>query len=260
MIFCCFWHPSWHRSPWDEVRRFLTSKYLTVWCPVFIGWVLESNMTRRGCIELKTRIGRWPQKSWLMGWLNKRNFGVPKLAGRATDGNSNLGTCYQCCLWRKAISFYMPDCLHGFRAGSNDGNPMKSCCVKVNDFLSCSLGSWQQEETRSRFKYTASNGQKGVLTFACSFQDIWWTSQFRDLDAWNVNFQFHMIARCDDTTQVMMDHICVHNHLRMHWKQLWFEARMYRMKVMQCGRLCLEVWTPFSFNSSITGITSLTRT
>ena len=26
------------------------------------------------------------------------------------------------------------------------------------------------------------------------------------------NFQFHMIARIDDTTQVIMDHIRVHDH------------------------------------------------
>jgi hypothetical protein len=33
----------------------------------------------------------------------------------------------------KGNIFYMPDCLHGWRLGSNDGNPTKS--VEVNDFI-----------------------------------------------------------------------------------------------------------------------------
>jgi hypothetical protein len=36
--------------------------------------------------------------------------------------------------WKKAISFHMlPDRLHGWRTGSNDGNPTK--LVEVNDFI-----------------------------------------------------------------------------------------------------------------------------
>ncbi len=35
--------------------------------------------------------------------------------------------------WKKAISFHMPDRLHGWRTWSNDGNPTKS--VEVNDFI-----------------------------------------------------------------------------------------------------------------------------
>jgi hypothetical protein len=36
--------------------------------------------------------------------------------------------------WKKAISYYMPDRLvHGWRSGSNDGNPTKS--AEVNDFI-----------------------------------------------------------------------------------------------------------------------------
>ena len=35
--------------------------------------------------------------------------------------------------WKKAISFRMPDCLHGWRTGTNDGNPTK--LAEVNDFI-----------------------------------------------------------------------------------------------------------------------------
>ena len=35
--------------------------------------------------------------------------------------------------WKKAISFHKPDWLHGWRTGSNDGNPTK--CAEVNDFV-----------------------------------------------------------------------------------------------------------------------------
>jgi hypothetical protein len=33
----------------------------------------------------------------------------------------------------KGNIFSVPDCLHGWRSGSNDGNPTKS--VEVNDFI-----------------------------------------------------------------------------------------------------------------------------
>jgi hypothetical protein len=33
-----------------------------------------------------------------------------------------------------------------------------------------------------------------------------------------VNFKFHMIARIVDTTQVIMDHIRVHDHFENAWK------------------------------------------
>jgi hypothetical protein len=68
----------------------------------------------------------------LVRWLNMRTFGV-------TDPGPNTNIWPLVCastlaFWKKAISFHMPDCLHGWQSGSkNDGNPTKS--AEMNDFI-----------------------------------------------------------------------------------------------------------------------------
>ncbi len=70
--------------------------------------------------------------SELVRWLNMQTFGV-------TDPGPNttiwpLVRANTLAFWKKAISFHiMPDCLHGWRSGSNDGNPTKS--AEMNDFI-----------------------------------------------------------------------------------------------------------------------------
>ena len=67
----------------------------------------------------------------LMRWLNIQTFGIAD-AGRDIAVKP-LVRANTLAFWKKAISFFMPDRLHGWRTGSNDGNPTK--CVEVNDFI-----------------------------------------------------------------------------------------------------------------------------
>jgi hypothetical protein len=70
----------------------------------------------------------------LVRWLNLRTFGVPNPAGPDDESIQPLLVhANTLAFWKKAISFYMPDQLHGWRSGSNDGNPTKS--AEVNDFV-----------------------------------------------------------------------------------------------------------------------------
>jgi hypothetical protein len=67
----------------------------------------------------------------LMRWLNIRTFGVPKPGSQMAI--QFLVRANTVAYWKKAISFFMPDCLHCWRTGSNDGNPTK--LAEVNDFV-----------------------------------------------------------------------------------------------------------------------------
>ena len=68
----------------------------------------------------------------LVRWLSMRTFGTtnpsePNVTIRPLVRANTLA------FWKKAISVHMPDCLHGWRTESNDGNPTKS--AEVNDFV-----------------------------------------------------------------------------------------------------------------------------
>jgi hypothetical protein len=67
----------------------------------------------------------------LMRWLNIRTFGVAD-AGRDMVIKP-MGRASTLAFWKKAVSFYMPDCLHGWCSGSNEGDP--TTCAEVNNFI-----------------------------------------------------------------------------------------------------------------------------
>jgi hypothetical protein len=68
----------------------------------------------------------------LVRWLNLQTFGVPN-PGPDDESIRPLVRANTLAFWKKAISFYMPNRLHGWRSGSKDGNPTKS--AEVNDFV-----------------------------------------------------------------------------------------------------------------------------
>jgi hypothetical protein len=117
--------------------------------------------------------------------------------------------------WMKAIFFYMPNRLHGWQTGSNDGNPTK--CAEVNDVVK------YLKQLEARKQGADSKTRRPMMTEA----------EFRRLDhivfktyggshssgIWRygmpalMNYQFHMIARIDNTTQVVvLEHIRVNNN------------------------------------------------
>jgi hypothetical protein len=71
----------------------------------------------------------------LVRWLNLRTFGVPNPRPDDESIQPLLSCANTLAFWNKAISFSMPNQLHGWRSGSNDGNPTKS--AEVNDFVKC---------------------------------------------------------------------------------------------------------------------------
>ena len=79
----------------------------------------------------------------MVRWMNLRTFGSPEHA-RNSDTVRPMVRANTLAFWKMAVTFFMPDCLHGWRSGTNDGNPTKS--AEVNDFIK----STQRLETRKQ--------------------------------------------------------------------------------------------------------------
>jgi hypothetical protein len=54
----------------------------------------------------------------LVRWLNLRTFGVPSNPGPDDELIRPLVRANTLAFWKKAISFYMPNQVHGWRSGS----------------------------------------------------------------------------------------------------------------------------------------------
>jgi hypothetical protein len=161
----------------------------------------------------------------LMRWLNVRTFGV--VHGRGTDVASirPLVRANTLAFWKKALSFYMPDRLHGWRSGRNDGNPTKS--AEVNDFIKNvkrleTRKQGAKSQTRRPMKESEFRRLHQIFkSFGRENSSIIWKYGMPAL----CNFQFHMIARIDDTTQVILEHIRVHDNFenalktRLNWSK-----------------------------------------
>jgi hypothetical protein len=150
----------------------------------------------------------------MVRWMNLRTFGVPERA-RNSDTVRPMVRANTLAFWKKAVLFFMPDRLHGWRSGTNDGNPTKS--AEVNNFIK----STQRLETRKQGAVSQTRRPMQESEFR-RLHEIFKTAGGRMLSRkaliWKygmpalMNFQFHLIARIDDTTQVIMEHIRTHDN------------------------------------------------
>jgi hypothetical protein len=149
----------------------------------------------------------------MIRWMNLKTFGVPERA-RNADTVRPMVRANTLAFWKNAISFSMPDRLHGWRSGTNDGNPTKS--AEVNDFIK----SIKRMETRRQGAVSQTQRPMQESEFR-RLHKIFKTVGGRSLSGrslvWKygmpalMNFQFHLIARIDDTTQVILEHIRTHD-------------------------------------------------
>jgi hypothetical protein len=93
-----------------------------------------------------------------------------------------------------------------------EGNPTKS--LEVNAFIK--MVKKRGKKTRCSFNGKKGFDQKRIQNVASSFQDP--ESSIKHLElTWKfgmpafLNYQFHLLASIDNTTQVTIDNICVHN-------------------------------------------------
>ena len=136
-----------------------------------------------------------PEES--MRWLNIQTFVVAD-AGRdiAIKPKVRANTL---AFWKKAVSFYMPDRLHGWRSGSNDGNPTK--CAEVNDsikYIKKLEARKQGADSQTRRQMTENEFKRLheiFKSYGGSHSSSIWKFGMPAL----INFQFHMIGRRHDT-------------------------------------------------------------
>jgi hypothetical protein len=204
----------------------------------------------------------------LMRWLNIRTFGVPDPAVRDLTIRP-LVRANTLAFWKKAISFFMPDRLHGWRTGTNDGNPTK--CAEVNDFIKYikKLEARKQgadSQTRRPMQEKEFRRLHEVFkSFGGSHSSMIWKFGMPAL----INFQFHMIARIDDTTQVIMDHIRVHDNFenalktKLNWSKNVQDERdapwqivLGTMNPVFCVFISLGLWLECNLRSTPTAIAS----
>jgi hypothetical protein len=169
--------------------------------------------------------------------------------------------------WKKAVSFYsMPDCLHDWHSGLNVGNPTK--CAEVNDFIKY-IKHIKQLEAR---KQGADSQTRRLMTekeFKRLHEIFKSYGGSHSLSIWKfgmpalINFQFHIIGRIDDTTQVIMDHICVHNNFEhalktnLTWSKNVQDERdapwqivLGSMNPVFCVRISLGFWLESNLRST----------
>jgi hypothetical protein len=204
----------------------------------------------------------------LVRWLNMRTFGV-------TDPGPNttirpLVRANTLAFWKKAISFHMPDRLHGWRSGSNDGNPTKS--AEMNDFIK----RVKKLETRKQGAESQTRRPMQEIEF-CRLHEVFKSSSgtTNSSNIWKfgmpalINFQFHMIARIDDTTQVIMEHIRVHDNFenalktRLNWSKNVQDERdapwqivMGSMNPVFCVLISLGLWLELNLRLNPSAIAS----
>ena len=152
---------------------------------------------------------------------------------------------------------------------SNDGNPTK--CSEVNDFVKYlrKLEARKQgaaSKTRRPMEEREFRRLHEVFkTFGAPHSSGIWKLGMPAL----INFQFHMIARIDDTTQVIMDHIRVHNHFenalktRLNWSKNVQDERdapwqivLGSMNPIFCVLISLGLWLESNLRANATAIAS----
>ncbi|KAI2497781.1 hypothetical protein MHU86_16723 [Fragilaria crotonensis] len=203
----------------------------------------------------------------LLRWLNMRRFGVPDPAPDTMI--RPLVRANTIAFWKKAISFHMPDRLDGWRTGSNDGNPIK--CAEVNDFVK------YVKKLEARKQGAASQTRRPMVenefrrlhevfkTFGGPHSSAIWKYGMPAL----MNFQFHMIARIDDTTQVIMDHIRVHDNFenalktRLNWSKnvqdecdAPWQIVLGSMNPVFCVYISLGLWLETNLRASASAMAS----
>ena len=157
--------------------------------------------------------------SEVVRWMKFRTYGTPDpdVAANPLYARSNSLK-----FWKKSISFFMPNRLMPWSEARQEGNPTRS--TLVNDLIK----QVKRKEARKQGAVSRTRRPMKASEFTLMHSvlkenvgsDIW-RYGMRAL----VNFQFHLIARIDDATQVVLEHIRVHDSFpnalktRLNWSK-----------------------------------------
>jgi hypothetical protein len=197
----------------------------------------------------------------ILCWLNVQTYGAPE-----PDANDNptMARSNSIKFWKKALSASMPNRMMQWNEVAQTGNPTRS--VAVNDLIkrvkkkevrrqgapSQARWSTQREEYESMQAILRDEGQNIMSKYG--------------IPAMN-NFQFHMIARIDDTTQFKVENLQSHQQFdfclkaKLNWSKNVHEERdapwqvlVGAMDVTFCVIVSLAVWLEIYIMSDPNGI------
>jgi hypothetical protein len=198
----------------------------------------------------------------VLQWMNLRTFGV---TDPALDANPTLARSNSLEFYKKSISFFMPNRLIVWVSGRNEGNPTRS--NEVNNLIK----RVRKKEVRKQGVAPQCRRAMTETEFR-TMQNIFQNQQEHDRTSstiWRYGlyaltiFQFHLIARIDDTTQVLIDNIRVHDSFcnalktRLNWSKNVSEERdapwqivIGAMDTAFCVLTSLALWMELNFRSN----------
>ena len=160
----------------------------------------------------------------IVSYFNLKVFGT---TDPDEDCTPKLGRSSSLLYYKKAISFFMPNKLLGWNVQSSSENPTKS--VLVNNIIN----KVKKMEVRKQGKESQARRPLTIDEFKYTIRHL----KAGDDDVWRYalpalcSFQFHLIARIDDTCQFMMNELVVHDLFpfalrgRMRWSKNVLEER-----------------------------------
>jgi hypothetical protein len=196
--------------------------------------------------------------------MNQKAFGV---TDPALDANPTLARANLLEYWKKALSFFMPNRLIVWVLGRNEGNPTRS--IEVNNLIK----RVRKKEVRKQGVAPQCRRAMTEAEFR-TMQNILRNHDGRSL-IWQYGlyaltiFQFHLIARIDDTTQVLVENIRVHDSFchalktRLNWSKNVSEERdapwqivLGSMDTAFCVLTSLALWMELNLRSNPNAILS----
>jgi hypothetical protein len=193
----------------------------------------------------------------VLQWMNFRTFGT---INPAVDANPISARSSSLQYWKKAISFFHPNRLMVWSAGRNEGNPTRS--VEINNLIK------RVKKKEVRKQGVASQTRRAITelefrTLHTVFRDVSNSMLWRYGMSAMINFQFHVIARIDDTTQLLIDHIRVHDSFpnclktKLNWSKNVGDERdapwqivMGSMDTTYCVLVSMAIWMEINMRAN----------
>jgi len=170
----------------------------------------------------------------VLRWMNTKVFGMPD---PPLDANPVSARSSSLQFYKKSISFFMPNRLAAWSYTRNEGNPTRS--TEINDLIK------RVKRKEVRKQGVAPKCRRAIMEseFRVLHRVLTTNRNECSLSTTNpilkpfglpalLNFQFHLIARIDDTTQVLLSNLRAHDSFptnvlktRLNWSKNVHEER-----------------------------------
>jgi len=195
----------------------------------------------------------------LMRYFNMRIFGAENPTAEQRLRPKLRSTCLE--FWKKALSYYMPNRLMQWNELAEIGNPTR--CLAVNDLIK----SMKKAEVKNLGIKTKARRAMTDLEFS-KIKELCYNFDSRDNCvvtkygvAAQMNFQFHLMARLDDTCNVPRENLETHPNFpfalktRLNWAKNCNEERDAPWQIILgsvdssfCVLISLALWLVSSFH------------